>query len=335
MTPRLKLLIAPVLAAVVLLGAALGYKLLEDWTFGEALYEAAMIVSTVGLKEIRPMGRAGHIWTFIVIVFGVVTIMVVYGVVTSTIVSGELRRVMGRRTLRNKLRALDGHFIVCGYGRMGQSVVAQLKQHGATVVVVDNDPETTAKLEEQGILYALGDAEEEETLKEAGVMRAAGLIAALSEDSANVYVTLTARGLRDDLNIAARAEQPSAEPKLLRAGADRVICPAVIGATRVANLMVRPNVADFIEVTAKGVELELDEYVVGPDSPLRNQTLMQANLRQKTEVMVVAINRADGQTVYNPSAREEIREGDTLIVIGRTGAAARLPSGASQESGGD
>jgi voltage-gated potassium channel len=231
---------------------------------------------------------------------------------------------MGRRKLLSKISQLGGHIIVCGYGRMGQTVISQLTQRGVTVVVIDNDPAKTTELEELGVLYILGDAAEEETLRQAGVMQARGLVAVLPEDSANVYVTLTARGLRDDLNIAARAEQLSAEPKLQRAGANRVICPSVIGAIRVANVMVRPNVADFIEVTAKGVELELDEYLVGPESPLKDQTLKGADLIRKAGVIVVAIKRADGETVFNPKAEEHIREGDTLIVIGPSGTGNRL-----------
>ncbi len=324
MTPRLKLLIPPILAGSVLLIAAAGYMVLEGWGFGPALYEAAIIVSTVGLKEVQPMGQAGHVWTFFVIMFGVLTIMAAFSIMTSVVVSGELRRVMGRRKLQNKINQLSGHFIVCGYGRMGQMVVAEFLLRGAKTVVVENDPEMTARLDEQGILYVLGDASEEETLRQAGVMRARGLVSVLSEDSANVYVTLTARGLRDDLNIAARAEQLGAQPKLERAGANRVICPAVIGAMRVANVMIRPNVADFIEVTAKGVELELDEYAVTADSPLKGLTLKESDLRRKAEVMAVAIRRADGQTIFNPGAEEQILEGDTLVLIGQAGAASRL-----------
>lgn len=325
MTPRLKLLIPPALALAVLMVSALGYMVVEGWTLTESLYEAANVVSTLGLEEVHDMSPAGEAWTFFVIIFGIAVIAVAFSLMTSVIVSGELRRVMGRRTLRNKIDQLDGHFIVCGYGRMGESVVARLKEHRATCVVIDKDPDTTARLEEERILYVLGDASEEETLQEAGVMRARGLVAALSEDSANVFVTLTARGLREDLNIAARAEQPSSQPKLERAGANQVICPAVIGAMRVANVMVRPSVADFIEITARGVEFEVDEYVVSADSPLADQSLKEANLRRKAEVMVVAIKRPDGRTVFSPGADEKMLAGDTLVVIGEVGAAARLP----------
>lgn len=324
MIERPSLLIPPLLGLTVLIAASLGYMVIEGWGFVESLNQAAIIVSTVGLKEVREMDRAGEVWTLVVIVFGVATIAVAYGIMTSIIVSGELRRVMGRRTLQSKIKQLSGHIIVCGHGRMGQSVAEQLRRLSATVVVIDNDPERTAELDEQGILYVLGDASEEETLELAGIMDAGGLVAALPEDSANVFVTLTARGLHEGLNIVARAEQPSTEPKLKRAGADRVICPAVIGATRVANVMVRPHVADFIETTVKGVEFELEEYLVTAESLLTDRTLREAPLREVAGAMVVAIKHIDGKTVFNPGADETIREGDTLILIGPSGAAARL-----------
>ncbi len=259
MSPRLKLLIPLGLAVSVLLVSAFGYMVVEpSWTFGQALYEAAIIVTTTGLKEVEHL-KARDVWTLFVMLFGIATIAIAFGIMTSTIVSGEMRRVLGRRTLQDRISQLSRHFIVCGYGRMGESVAKQLKQQGATVVVIDNNPDQTAKLEEEKCLYVLGDAAEEESLQRAGIMQARGLVAALPQDSANVFVVLTARGLREDLNISARAEQLSAQPKLLRAGANRVICPAVIGAMRVANIMLRPNVADFIEVTAQGVEFEVDE----------------------------------------------------------------------------
>jgi voltage-gated potassium channel len=324
MASRRLLLVPPLLLITVLGVATLGYMLIEGWGFRDSLYEAAIIVSTVGLKEVRRMGEAGETWTLIVIIFGVFTIAVAYGIMTTTIVSGELRRAMGRRTLQSKIKQLSGHIIVCGYGRMGQSAVEQLERLGVKVVVIDHDVNRTTELEERGILYVLGDASEEELLQQAGITRAKGLIAALSEDSANVFVTLTARGLAPDLKIAARAEQPSTEPKLYRAGADRVICPAVIGATRVANVLVRPHVADFIETTFKGVELELEEFRVPANSSLVDKTLREAPLRQKANVMVVAIRHGDGQTAFNPGADEQIREGDTLILIGPSGAVSRV-----------
>jgi voltage-gated potassium channel len=324
MTARRKFLSPLLLAFTCLLLATAGYMLIEGWTLGEAFYMAVIVLTTTGLKEIRQMDNYGLAWTVVILIFGAASITVAYSFITSAIVSGELRRVMGRRTLQNRINQLSGHIIVCGYGRMGRMIAADLIRRGRQVVVIDNDPAVTTRLEEEGLLYVLGDAAEEETLQRAGVMRAQGLVAVLPEDSGNVFVTLTARGCREDLTIVARAEQTSAEPKLRRAGASRVICPTVIGAARVANIMIRPNVADFVEVTARGVELEMDEYRVAADSPLKGKTLRESELRHKADVIVVAIKGEDGKTVFNPGPDQKIEIGDTLILIGPAGLAGRL-----------
>jgi voltage-gated potassium channel len=326
MTPHRKFMLPLLIAVVCVVVATLGYMLLEGWSLGEAVYMAVIVLSTTGLKEVHEMDPRGLAWTVIVIVFGAASLATAYALITSAIVSGELRRVLGRRTLQNKINQLSRHILICGYGRMGEMITADLTRRGAQVVVVDKDPAKTARLEEAGVLYVLGDASEEDTLRRAGIMKARGLVSVLPEDSANVFVTLTARGFRDDITIITRAEQTSTEPKLRRAGASRVICPTVIGASRVAALMMQPHVADFIEVTARGVELEVDEYRVTAISPLKGQTLSEAQLRQKADVMVVAVTGEGGKTLFSPGADHAMKEGDTLILIGPPGLAARLQS---------
>ncbi len=159
---------------------------------------------------------------------------------------------------------------------------------------------------------------------EAGITRAKTLVATLPRDSDNVYVALTARGLREDLFVIARAESTATEGKLLRAGADRVVCPQVIGAYRISSLVTRPNVVDFVDVAAKGIEFEIDEYCIGADSVLVGKSLRDSTLRQKVDAIVVAIKRVDGQTAFNPSPEEVVQVGDTLILIGRLNTSSRL-----------
>ncbi len=324
MKARTKILLPLMIAFLCLLVATSGYMMLEGWTLPEALYMAVIVLSTTGLKEIHEMDRWGLAWTVVVIVFGAASLAAAYSLMTSAIVGGELRRVMGRRMQQNKINQLDQHVIVCGYGRMGEMITEDLIRQGVKVVVIDNDDAQTARLEERSILYALGDASDEQTLLQAGVMRARGLVAVLPQDSSNVFVTLTARGFRDDLSIVARAEQTSTEPKLRRAGANHVICPTVIGASRVTNLIIRPHVADFIEVTAKGVELELDEYRITSGSLIKEMTLRHSELRQKANVIVVAVRNQAGQMTFNPGPEQIMQVGDTLILIGPAGLAGRL-----------
>ena len=315
----LSLLILLLVSAV----GTVGYVVLEDgMTLADALYMTVITVSMVGYEG--PTTPAGKMWSVAVIFFGVAAVALAFASLQGIIVSGELRRVMGRRRLKTTIEHLKGHIIICGHGRMGQLVASELSLRGVHAVVIEVDPAQTAELEEQNTPYVLGDAAEETTLLEAGLMRARALVATLPSDADNVFVTLTARSLREDLLIVARAEQSTTEPKLKRAGADRVICPQVIGGLRMSNIITRPHVVDFAEAAAAGVELEMDEHLVTTDSPLRSKSLLEAQLPSRAEVMVVAIRRKDGTAVYNPGPEETVEEDDTLIMIGRAGASKRL-----------
>lgn len=308
------------LVAVFVLGTA-GYVLLSDASVGDAAYMTLITLSTVGYGEAVPTGR---VWTAVVIIVGIGVVSVAYASLLTLFVGGEIRAVLGRRRLQSKIEQLSGHTVLCGYGRMGALTATMLKQEGASVVVVENKKTMRPDLEAANLLYVIGDATEEETLQAAGLMRAGSLVAALPGDADNVYVALTARSLRPDLQIVTRAEQSTTEHKLRRAGANRVVCPQVIGAKRIVDTLLRPQVVDFFDVAARGVELEMDAYRVGPASVLCNSTLRESMLRQRTGAMVAAITRADGTSLFHPDPDETIREGDQLILIGRAGTFSRL-----------
>ena len=324
MTPRTKFILSLLVLVVVFLVGAAGYVVLDAASPLESFYMTAIILSTVGLREPEWIDGPGRVWTIVIIVFGITAVLIAFSSLQAMIIGGEVRRVFGRRKLQTKISQLKGHIIICGHGRMGRLVASELHRQKVPLVVIDNDPAKTSDLEEQGILYVLGPAEEEETLVQAGLMNARGIVTCLREDAHNVFVALTARSLRSDLLIVARAEQIASQSKLERAGADRVICPQVIGATRVTNVLTRPNVVDFVEVAARGVELEMDEHVIGADSPLRGKLLKDSELRQKAGAMVVAIRRDDGTTIYGPSPDVQLLEKDILILIGRAGVSNRL-----------
>jgi voltage-gated potassium channel len=324
MQPRNRLIVSVlVLVGVFVVGAA-GFALIERVSVAQAAYLMVVTLSTVGYGDVVPHDGPGRIWTAVVIVLGVSAAALSLSSLQALIVSGEVRRLMGRRKLQDRIRQLHDHIIVCGHGRMGQLISSDLRQRGRSVVVVDADAQRTSLLEEQGLLYVLGDATEEKTLLEAGVMRAKGLVTVLPHDAENVYTALTARGLRSDLYIVARAEQVSSENRLRRAGADRVVCPQATGASMVCNVLTRPHVTDFFEVAAKGVELEVDEVLVGAGSPMCNKSLRESTLRQSAGVMVVAIKRAYGATVFSPGPDEIIGCNDTLILIGPVGSSRKL-----------
>jgi len=326
LTPAERLLLAlAVVFAVISVGTA-GFVLIEKWPFFQALYMTLVIISTLGMRSeyVEHISRAGEVWVMLLIVLGLAAVAAAFTTLGSMVIEGQLRSILGRRKVSLKIASLTDHFIVCGYGAMGRNVCACLRARRAPLVVIDRDPQNTAPAEQDGFLYVLGDASQETTLRSAGVERAKGLVSLLPADADNVFVTLVARDLNPKLFIAARVEQADNEPRLLRAGANTTICPEVIGAQRVANILTRPGVVDFLDFAAEGLDLEAEQVVLAPAGKLIGQSLRQANLPRRIGLLVVALKRQDGQTLFNPDADTVLASGDTLIVIGRAGALAAL-----------
>jgi len=302
-----------------------GYVLLEDGIgLGDAAYMTIITISSVGYGEAWKLDSIGKVWTALVIVFGIGTASLAFSSLLTLLVSGEVRTVRGRLRMQAKIDAMTNHVIVCGYGRTGSLAADDLVRKSIPVAVVESDPAVIPQIEEAGLSFLAGDATEDETLYKAGLMRARVLIATLATDADNVYVTLTARGLRPDLRIIARAEHPGTEVKLRRAGANNVVCPQIVGAARIANLVARPHVVEFIEVAAEGVGLEVSEHTISAVSSFKGKSLRESDFRRRAGGMVVAIKRADGTMVFSPAPDDFIHEADTLIVIGTAGVAERL-----------
>lgn len=303
----------------------LGYMFIEGASLLDAAYMTIITLSTVGYTESVELNTtAGSVFTIVFIMAGVGTVFYASTSLVALFVSGELDASREKIKVKKRINELRGHIVICGFGRMGQSVVEQLPDHLKDVVVIEIDPDRIVELERDGILHLKADASEEASLQEAGIVHAKFLVATLPKDALNVYVTLTARGLNADLMIIARAESNSTESKLLRAGANRVVCPQLIGASRILGLLTRPNVVDFVDVAAQGIELQLDEYLVDHDSPLVGKSLREAQIRQKVDAIVVAIKREVGKDVFNPSADEVLQARDTMILIGKLNTAERL-----------
>lgn len=323
MDARRRFIISLCLMLGFILIGTIGYMIIEDVGPLRAAYVTVVTISTVGSEHFAP-SDSERVFTMFLILAGVGSVYYASVSLVTLLVSGELRSAREKLKVQKRVNELKNHIIVCGYGRMGKLVADQLHAERASVVVIDNDPEKISEIEADGRLYVKGDACEETTLLEAGITHAKTLVATLPRDSDNVYVVLTARGLHNDLFLIARAESTATEAKMMRAGADRVVCPQVIGAYRISSLVTRPHVVDFVDVAAKGVELEIDEYHVDKDSVLVDTSLRDSALRQKVDAMVVAVRRPDGQTTFNPSADVIVRSGDTLILIGRLGTSNRL-----------
>ncbi len=241
------------------------------------------------------------------------------GQVARMFIEGELRLLLGRKKLEKKISTLKDHYIICGYGRIGGTIAQELIKENIPLVVIEQNPQQIELLEENHFLYLNMDATEEEVLLKAGLQRARGLVTTVTSDSDNVFISLTAKGLRPDIFILARASDPKNETKLLRAGASRVVCPYLMGGRRMAEILRKPTVVDFIDQTMMNDELglKMEEAVISPSSPLIGKTLVGSNLRQDFGVIVVAIKKISNEMIFNPLPTEHLDAGDVIVVIGK------------------
>ncbi|MBN2212106.1 MAG: potassium channel protein [Sedimentisphaerales bacterium] len=314
-----------ILLFVVALGVA-GFMFLEKTSFLDALYMTLVTISTLGMKadSLEHIGEPGKVLVMVLIVVGIVAAMAALSSIVGFVVEGHMRSILGRRKVNMKIASLQNHIIVCGYGRMGSAVCASLQRRGTSLVVIDKSDENTLRAETNGLLYVLGDASEEAILRDAGIERAKGLVSVLPTDADNVFVTLVARNLNAKLLIAGRAERPQSEARLLQAGANKVICPHIIGASRLVNILTRPGVVDFLDFAFEGLELEAEQVQVKTEGKLSGKSLREANLPREVGILVIALKRADGSTLFNPPSDTILQAGDVMVVTGRAGSMARL-----------
>jgi voltage-gated potassium channel len=313
------------LVAIVFIGT-IGYEVIEGWSLLDSIYMTITTITTVGFREVHPLSDAGRIFTIFVIIGGVGGALYVLTSIMAYLLEGQFGITMGRRRMKNRIARLKDHFILCGYGRVGQEIAQAFSEEGVPFVIIANNQEHLAKADKEGYLYIYGDAASDEVLKEAGIERAHGLVAAVGTDTDNTFITLSAREQRPDLFIEARSSSPEAEGKLRRAGADRIISPHAIGGRRMAMLALRPAVVDFIDTVTygRGRELELENVDVGSGSQLVGRTMEQA--RSKVGITVLAMRKKGGKLLPNPPGEEIIEEGDRLIVIGTKKRLAALES---------
>jgi len=305
------------LVAVIGLGTC-GYSLLEGWSAFDALYMTVITLATVGFREVHELTPEGKAFTILLIIFGAGIIAYAVGSLIQLTVEGQLRQLLGRKKLQKQIAKLQGHYIICGYGRIGTLICREFAAKPLPFVIVEKDPEICQRLSDDGILYVAGDATDDATLEAAGIRQARGLITAVTSDTENVYITLTARGLNPGLFILARAGEEGSDLKLRRAGASKVISPYVIGATRMAQAILRPSVVDFIEIATAGhnLELQMEEILVRSGSRLAEQTLLTSGIRKDLGTIIVGIKKGDGKMVFNPASETTIAAGDILITLG-------------------
>jgi voltage-gated potassium channel len=300
------------LLVLIMIGTA-SYRWLEDMGTIDALYMTIITISTVGFGEIKPLSQPGRLFTIGLILSGGVLVAYAISTAAEFLLTGEWRTHLEEQRRIRMLAELSNHTIVCGYGRVGRHVASELKAEGLPFIVIDNDHAQVLRIQEDGFLALEGNASSEHYLKEAGIERAKGLVAAANSDAENVFIVLTARALKPDLVIVARANFEESEPKLLRAGADRVILPYGITGRRMVTMLVRPDVADFLDEVSRagGLELLLEQVQLSPDSPLVGQTLAQAHLGSRLGITVLASKLPDGQydtrlrsdTIFQPHSQ--------------------------------
>ena len=314
-----KLLLPLLIFVVLLLSGIVGYMLLEGWGLLDSLYMTIITLSTVGYGEVHNVGPGGRIFTVLLIIFGVSIITYIVSLVVETLVAGEIRSALGRRKVDKKIKSLKDHYIICGYGRIGSIICKGLSAKSIPLVVIERDEQVREELEQDGILYLEGDATNEETLLEAGIESAKGLVSVVSLDAENLYICLTARGLNPRLYILTRAEDEVSERKLLRAGANNVILPYMVGGRRMVQAIIRPTMSDFLEsaIHDESTELNIEEVTVGAQSSLMGLTLIESGIRQNMDIIVIGIKQKDGTMIFNPSSQTKIESGDTLIAMGR------------------
>jgi len=307
-------------AVLTVLGlGVLGYVVL-GWEPFDALFMVVITISGVGFGEVRPMGTtAERIHTMLIIGLGMLAVGYTIASFIQFLTEGEIRRLVGHQRMRRQIELLRDHTIVAGFGRVGTLVCEELTAAEVPLVVIELAPERVAEIERRRYLYVAGDATEETTLRDAGLLRAKVLVTAMPSDAQTVFITLTARQMCPQVKIVARAEQPSTLKKLRQAGADHVVLPAAIGAHRIVSLLTNPTAVEFAELVTSRAHLaiEMDDVPIRPGKPLAGHTLRDADIGRRTGVIVIAVKRADGRVEFPPSGDEPFAPGDSIVVLGR------------------
>ena len=322
MQPALRRILAVLaLVSALLIFGTLGFHLVEGWTLFEGFYMTLMTLTTVGYGELHPLSTNGRIVAAALMLGGVAAVFISIGILVDLIIKLELADYFGRKRRRRMLENLSGHYIVCGAGRVGRSVINELRRSGVPVVLIDSSKESAEWGNQVGIPTLVADATQDETLHQARVMHARGLVAAISSDAENVYVTLSAHVLNPSLIISARATDDQAEAKLKRAGATTVLTPYTFIGHRLAQSMLRPHVLSFLDVASafggnSDLQIETEQLHIADNSPLCGRTLEEAHVRQTYGLIVLALRKAAGSMLFNPDGSTRIDSGDVLIAMG-------------------
>ncbi len=323
---RTRLIFIGVVLLAILTGGTLGFIFIEHYPPFDAFYMTLITVSTVGYMEVHPLTHTGRIFNSFLIFFGVTIMLLAVGGMTQAIIELELNQYFGKRRNKKMIDSLRDHYVVCGFGRVGRGAAGELQRAGVPFLIVDKNEDRVEWAIKLGMLAVLADATSDETLRDAGVLRAKGLIATLSSDADNLFVILSAKALKSSLLVSARIASEESERKMRLAGADYVFAPYDMTGNRMAQVMLKPHVFQFIDFTTKGIGLDvgIEQLRVPAGSEFVSKSLGEMQIRKELGVIVLAIRKSDGRMLFNPPAEAAIESGDFLIVMGESANLQRL-----------
>lgn len=311
------LLIVGLLVVVIVVGTV-GFVFIEHYPWFDAFYMTLTTITTVGYGEIRPLSHSGRLFNSFLIIFGVSTIFLASGAMTQTIITFELQDRYGKRRQKRMIEKLHDHFIICGYGRVGRHASQEFLRANVPFLIIDLSEDRVEKAMAAGLLAAVADATSDDSLRHAGIMRARGLISALPSDAENLFVILSARTLNPSLTVVTRASEEEAEEKLRRAGADTVFTPYSMTGRQLADSLLRPHVVEFMDFGRSniGPEVTMEQVCVSQGAEITRKTFGQLTELRRSGVIVLAIRKKGGETIFNPPPELEVSGGDFLIVMG-------------------
>jgi voltage-gated potassium channel len=323
-------LIAVALLALTFIGTA-GFHVIEGWPWFDGFYMVITTFTTIGYQETHPLSHAGRVFNVVLIIVGVSLVFLGIGSLTQALLEFELRSFFGRRKMEREIGRLADHYIICGAGRVGRSAAREFARKRALFVIVEQNADRASRYAADW-LTMVGDATHEQTVREAHVERARGLIAATTTDATNLYIVLTARQLNPRLKIMARASEEDAEKHLLKAGADSVVMPYLFAGQRIARSFLQPHVVSFLDsaTTHLGMDLEIGEILVTPESALAGKTIETSCIRQDCGAIILAIKR-EKKMDFNPSSEDRIEAGDYRIAMGDSSQLRQLEQMASAQ----
>ncbi len=303
----------------IIIGGTAGYMLLEGWSLLDALYMTMITISTVGYGEVNTLGTPGRLWSMALIITGASVLVYATSSFVELVLEGTIRGYFARRRMEDAIGKLNGHYILCGYGRVGRQVAREFADEGVDFVVIDHQESEVEQCLSEGHLALHGNASDNDTLASAGVRRARGLVAAVDSDADNLFITFSARRINPQLRIVARAQSEESAGKLKQAGADRSLSPFVVEGRRLAAFAIQPEIVDFLDVVAhskRGLKLSLEEIEVPKDSPLESGGPGRIRAAEQTGAKVLALLDENGNLDASPSPQDAILPGSTLIVLG-------------------